>query len=173
VSDGADPIAAFVAILEEAGLGYALIGGHAVNAWIEPRFTADVDFTVEADPDRIAAVQARLLEVGYRIVREVGHGQPSGPDFIRFARGVDDPPLDLQVAKTAYQAEVVRRARGNAPTAVATPEDLIVLKLIANRPKDLIDLRNLVALPALDWEYIDRWATAWDVLDRLLPLRPG
>lgn len=167
-----DPLATFVSILDEERLGYALIGGHAVNAWVEPRFTADMDFTIEAEPERIAAVEARLLAAGYRIVREVGRGQPSGPDFIRFAREIDDPPLDLQVAKTAYQAEILRRARGSGPTAVATPEDLIVLKLIANRPKDVIDLRNLLALPALDWEYIDRWAAAWDVLDRLAPLRP-
>jgi hypothetical protein len=46
-----------------------------------------------------------------------------------------------------------------------SPEDLVVLKLIAHRPKDLIDLRNLLALPDLDWSYIERpplpgWAAA-------------
>ena len=37
-------------LLDEAGVEYAVIGGHAVNAWLEPRFTADVDVTVHAPP---------------------------------------------------------------------------------------------------------------------------
>ncbi len=168
----ADPIAELAAILRAAGLAHALIGGHAVNAWIEPRFTADVDFTVEAAPTKLEAVVKALVDAGYRVTREVGGGQVSGPDFVRFARGADDPPLDLQVAKTAYQAEVLRRARPIAAgIAIATVEDLIVLKLIANRPKDLIDLRNLVALADLEWAYIERWAAAWEVVDRLAALR--
>lgn len=43
-----DPLGALAGILEEAGIEYALIGGHAVNAWVEPRFTADIDLTIEA-----------------------------------------------------------------------------------------------------------------------------
>jgi hypothetical protein len=168
-----DQIARFVAILDEVGLSYALIGGHAVNAWVVPRFTADLDFTLEADPARLRDLEDRLEAAGYRVVREIGRGLPSGPDFVQLARDSTDPPIDLQVAKTAYQGEVLRRARAaSTGVAVATPEDLIVLKLIANRPKDLIDLRNLVALPDLDWAHIERWAAAWDVLDRLAPLRP-
>ncbi|MBE7452067.1 MAG: hypothetical protein HS111_25240 [Kofleriaceae bacterium] len=45
------------------------------------------------------------------------------------------------------------------------------LKLIAHRAKDLIDLRNLLALPARDWSHIERWARAWQVADRLVALR--
>jgi hypothetical protein len=54
---------------------------------------------------------------------------------------------------------------------VATPEDLIVLKLIADRPKDRQDLLGLVALPDLDWAYVARWAAEWDVAERLAALR--
>jgi hypothetical protein len=41
-----------------------------------------------------------------------------------------------------------------------TPEDLIVMKLIAHRPKDRIDLLGLVALPGLDWSYVERRQTS-------------
>lgn len=46
---------------------------------------------------------------------------------------------------------------------VATPEDLIVLKLIADRPKDRIDLESLALLPDLDWNRVARWAREWKV----------
>ena len=56
---------------------------------------------------------------------------------------------------------------------VATVEDLIVLKLIADRTKDQADLEGLLALGALDWAYVERWATTWGVLDRLRSKRRG
>ena len=55
---------------------------------------------------------------------------------------------------------------------VATKEDLIVLKLIADRPKDRIDLEGLCALDGNDWSYVERWAREWDVLGRLERFRP-
>ncbi len=54
---------------------------------------------------------------------------------------------------------------------MATPEDLIVMKLIADRPKDAVDLLGLVRLPSLDWQYVERWTAAWDVTDRLARVR--
>jgi hypothetical protein len=54
-----DPLGALAELLEEAGIEYALIGGHAVNAWVEPRFTADIDVTIEAgvaQMERLTAV---------------------------------------------------------------------------------------------------------------------
>lgn len=54
---------------------------------------------------------------------------------------------------------------------MATAEDLVILKLIAHRPKDVVDLRGLIALPDLDWAYVEQWAAAWEVADRLEVLR--
>ena len=47
----------------------------------------------------------------------------------------------------------------------------IVVKLIADRPKDRIDLQGLVELPGLDWSYVEGWVDAWEVRDRLEALR--
>jgi hypothetical protein len=80
--------------------------------------------------------------------------------------------VEIQAAKTALQHDVVCRARTSSEgVRVATPEDLIVLKLIADRPKDRQDLLGLVALPDLDWAHVERWAAEWDVADRLASLR--
>ena len=75
-------------------------------------------------------------------------------------------------AKTDLQRAVIARAiRAEDGVRVATAEDLIVLKLIANRPKDQVDLQGLVALPSLDWGYIERWAAEWEVFELLHRLR--
>ncbi len=166
------PFAEIARALARARLPHALIGGHAVNAWAEPRFTADIDLTVVAQAEAIARFRVELEAIGYRVTGEVGRELPSGPDFVRFARAAEDPPLDVQVAKTRFQEEVVRRARvAGDGLCIATAEDLVVLKLIANRVKDQLDLHNLLALDALDWAYVDKWAVEWGVADRLERLR--
>ena len=43
-TSGSNALERFAHTLNGAGIDYAIIGGHAVNAWLEPRFTADIDF---------------------------------------------------------------------------------------------------------------------------------
>ena len=150
-------------ILADAGAAYALIGGHAVNVVLEPRFTADIDVTIAGDPVVLHRVRAALLASGLRVEREHGAGQASGPDFVRF---VDEAGtvLELQMAKTGLQRSAIERAHNHGGVRVATPEDLIVFKAIANRPKDQVDLLGLVRLPAIDWGYVDARASEWGVL---------
>ena len=62
-----DPLGALAEILEEAGVAYALIGGHAVNAWVEPRFTADIDVTIEAGVAQMERLTAVLERAGLTI----------------------------------------------------------------------------------------------------------
>jgi hypothetical protein len=82
--------------------------------------------------------------------------------------------LEVQAAKTPLQREVVERAVVTpSGLRVATVEDLIVLKLIADRPKDQGDLHGRAQLPAVDWSYVEHWAGEWGVSDRLERLRRG
>jgi hypothetical protein len=167
-----DPFDLVASVLDAAGAAHALIGGHAVNVWLEPRFTADIDLTVVADAAALDRARAGFEAAGYRVATERGGELPSGPDFVRFTRGPEDPPIELQIAKTGLQNEVIARARRDrSRVATATPEDLILLKLIAHRPKDLGDLAGLVALPEIDWGYVEERAREWDLLDQLERIR--
>ncbi len=154
---------ALAGLLARARVEYAVIGAHAVNAWLEPRLTADVDVTVAAGTDAMVRLKRVLGDEGYLAAREHGADLPSGPDFVRFTSADGALVLELQTAKTEFQREVIRRATGGG-LRVATPEDLIVMKLIANRPKDRADLDGLVRLDGLDWPYVERWAAEWEVL---------
>lgn len=162
-----DPIAEIVSLFDATGVPYAIIGAHAVNVWLEPRFTADLDITVQAGGAEIARLKEHLATQGFGVTREHGAKLPSGPDFIRFSSADSTVVIEIQAAKTAFQQEVIGRAVREHDARVATPEDLIVMKLIADRPKDAIDLTGLVKLPGLDWGYVERWAAEWGVTDRL------
>jgi hypothetical protein len=159
-------------LFDEAGLQYALIGGMAVNAWVVPRFTADIDFVVEAEPVAVRAAEERLLSAGFRYLRRQDAGGASGPDFIRMQQDATGAVIDLQAAKTPFQTAIVARAvLDPSGVRIATPEDLIVLKLIAGRSRDQRDLAELLALSGLDWRYIEREAMVWGLGDRLRAAR--
>jgi len=50
------------------------------------------------------------------------------------------------------------KRRGGVNIPIPTPEDLIVMKAIARRPKDLEDIRGIVgSQPRLDVEYIRKY----------------
>ena len=168
----ASALARIADLFVRADVPYAVIGAHGVNAWLEPRFTADIDITASIDPPALLRLRRTFADAGYEPTVEYGGHLPSGPDFVRFASRDRLTIVEIQAAKTALQLEVVRRARTSSDgIRVATPEDLIVLKLIADRPKDRQDLLGLIALPDLDWAHVEQWAAEWDVTERLAALR--
>jgi len=156
--------------LDKADIEYVVIGAHAVNAWVEPRFTADFDITVQADSAALQRLADALADEGYSADAQ-GDELPSGPDFVRFTTDDDSISLEVQVAKTEFQRQAIERAATPDDLRVATVEDLLVMKLIAYRPKDRADLAGLVTVPDVDWSYVERWAEEWDVSDRLAAIR--
>jgi hypothetical protein len=159
-------------MLERQAVEYALIGGHAVNAWVEPRFTADVDIVVAAGSDDLDRLKGILADEGFDVIREHGGELPSGPDFVRLESASSPLIIEVQAAKTRFQGEVIRRATSDTDgMRIATVEDLIVMKLIADRPKDQIDLLGLAELSDIDWAYVEAWAAEWQVSDRLQRVR--
>jgi hypothetical protein len=165
-------LSSLAGLFERVGVSYAVIGAHAVNAWIEPRATADLDVTIFAGPAEQQRLRNEFEAAGYSVARVDGAALPSGPDFVRFVAPGRSLTVELQAAKTELQREVVSRAkRSESGLRVATPEDLIVLKLIAYRPKDRLDLAGLARLNGLDWKYVERWAVEWQVEDRLVEIR--
>ncbi|MCG9894609.1 MAG: hypothetical protein MH204_03935, partial [Fimbriimonadaceae bacterium] len=100
------------------------------------------------------------------IVEQAGsHGLTTRiPDAVQFARrhrvlllqAPDGTEVDVTLGLLPVEHQVVENAtlesiQANAQLRVATAEDLIILKLIASRPRDLEDARRLVQLhPDLD-----------------------
>lgn len=157
-------------LFAEAGLEAAVIGGVARNYWELPRLTYDLDLTVAAEKDAVEIVVRAFVEHGYEVMRNQGPEQRSGPDFVQLLNPRSHQVVELQAAKTDFQALVIERGTpipGAEPLRVASREDVIVLKLIAFRRKDQDDLVNLANHPDIDWGYIEHWADVWQVSDRL------
>jgi hypothetical protein len=120
-----------------------------------PRLSADVDVTVRLvpeEPERFA-----------RDVQAAGFGlRLDDPDFVRrtrvmpFVHLATAMPLDLVLAGSGLEDEFLDRARavdiGGTTVPLIDPEDLIIAKVLAGRPKDIEDAHSLWRLhgPELD-----------------------
>lgn len=177
-----DILTAISEALEKRRGKFAVIGAVARNAWAPPRATTDIDMAVASETEVVTAIQGALQSVGYRCVRRQS-ADPADPiaDLLVFrSREPSLRQVDLIVAKTAFEEQVLRRAVPvdlcGLEIPVATPEDLVVYKLIANRSRDRDDILAVIrtqqrAGREMDWTYLERWAGYWSMSDRLEKLR--
>jgi hypothetical protein len=155
--------------LAVAGIRHALVGGQAVNLYTAPRFTWDVDFLVEASPGKLEDIVKALGPAGFAVT-PLPDDSAFARDFVRLARREGAVLVDLQPVRTDYERLVLSRAAmldDSLPFPVATPEDLVVMKLVGWRYNDRRDLPKLLSLLALDRGYIEEWANTWQVTGRL------
>ena len=154
VNDGG-PLAAVERVsrdLKLRGKRFALVGGLAVTARSEPRFTRDVDLCVVVESDEEAErLVFDMRAEGYDVVATVEHGDVHRLSTVRL-RNPDGIVCDLLLASSGVEAEVVARATEiplteNVTLPVAIVEDLLALKVLSAthlRPQDLLDVRALV-----------------------------
>lgn len=134
--------------MEELGAGWYLFGAQAVQVWGLPRLSADVDVTVLPGEVSSAALVESLERRGFDLrVSDV-------EDFVRrtrvlpFVHRTSRLPLDLVLGGPGPEEEFLSRARKvlveGVEIPVISPEDLIVTKVLASRPKDLEDVRGIL-----------------------------
>jgi predicted nucleotidyltransferase len=156
-------LAALTRELERRGLRFMLIGGQAVLLHGRPRFTEDVDVTLDAGPDRLPIVQEACAALGLAPLAE----DPETFARRTFVLPVRHPASRIRVdfifSTTPYEAQAVARATrvplAGARVPFATAEDLLIHKLFAGRPRDLEDAEGIVRRRGaeLDWTYLERW----------------
>lgn len=140
---------------------YCFIGGLAVQQWGEPRETADVDLTLLTGFGGEDAFAAKLLaRFPGRIDGAAEFARAHRVLLLRAPSGVG---IDVAFGALPFEEEAVGRARlepfpTGASLRVCSPEDLVVLKAFAARPRDWIDVEGVIARQTgkLDWGYIRR-----------------
>jgi hypothetical protein len=165
---------ALASLLDRLAIRWVLIGALAANRYrVTTRLTQDVDLLLADLGPGLDALEAELTAAGWRVRRST----PTG-EILRL-RHADLGAADLIVAGTDYERGAIERGRlerlgAESEARVATPEDVVVLKLIAGRAQDLADIEAILqAKVTLDERYVERWAGFWDVLDLWRRLRAG
>lgn len=126
---------------------FSLIGGLAAVFLGRPRVTHDIDAVFWIDDDEIA----RLMEQGATF-----NYLPRLPDALEFAlvnrvllmrHQLTSIEADLSLGLLPFELQTVEAARprdfGGFVLPLPTPEDLIVMKIIAGRPRDIADIEGM------------------------------
>lgn len=145
---------------------WALVGGLAVSARTEPRFTRDVDLAVAVGGDREAEATVRALQSrGYRVQALIEHEPTERLATTRLIPpGEEETGIvgDMLFASSGIEAEIAAAADAlevfpGLRVPVARIGHLIALKLLArddrSRPQDRADLVALLrgaSAPDLD-----------------------
>ncbi len=164
-------------IFDRLGLAYAVMGGIAVRTYGIPRPTYDVDFTLAIPRDRLNELYDLLAGQGYTIPDHYRSGwvdEVAGMPLVKFriyslGKGVD---VDVFLAESSFQQELIRRRilaeTGGESIWLVSPEDLVLLKLLANRARDLADIQDVMFTQgAMDLAYLEKWADFLGVSSRL------
>jgi hypothetical protein len=145
-------IHAITQVLDSQRIEYAIVGGIANAVWGEPRATIDVDVTVAVDdndlPTTIPAIAAHFCPAV---------ADPA--DFVRQTRVLpldtaDGVRIDVIFTLLPFELDAIRRARkvvlAGRTVAVVTPEDLVLMKIISDRSRDLADAEAIVRRRAIE-----------------------
>jgi hypothetical protein len=141
---------------------FALVGGLAVSARTEPRFTRDLDFAISVENDADAeSVVFSLQARGFKVVATIEHTTTHRLATARLRQEERAPFVDLLFASCGVEREIVGSASPldvlGASVGVAAVGHLIAMKLVSRdarrRPRDQQDLVELakVADP-LEWK---------------------
>ncbi len=161
---------------ERIGIPYAVMGGLAVRAHGLPRPTYDVDFVVGWDRERLGELCRELDLLGFSVpephltgwVDEVAKMPLVKSSMMVSGQTID---VDLFLAETPFlQSALARRFRVDVDgvlVSLVTAEDLILLKVVANRLRDRADIADIrFTQGALDEAYLHHWAGVLEIQDR-------
>jgi len=163
---------------ERLGLPYVVMGGLAVRIHALPRPTYDVDFTLSIPRSDLYKLFDAVQDMGLTVPSQYLSGwvdEVADMPLVKFrtfladGKGID---VDVFLAETDFQTNVMNNRLSvdldGKPIWVVKPEDLLLLKLLASRPRDLIDVADLIFIQGqLNEPYLHDWANKLNINDRL------
>jgi hypothetical protein len=166
-----------LAVLDELRIPYMILGGFAVRTWGVPRPTYDADVAVSVDDVMLSSLLKTLDQAGFDVPDEHRKGwvdTVGGMGKVKVTRfeGTTLWDVDLFLARgefleTALKRRKAARFAGRDAWFLA-PEDLILLKLVANRRKDQLDVEEILKITRdLDLPHLRSWASRLGVAERL------
>ena len=160
-----DPLESLGKLLSHIDYQGVIIGGIAVSLLGQPRFTQDLDvmvlLSIEDIPDFLQAAQQEGIEP--RIPQAEEFARQNRVLLLRHAPSQVN--IDISLGILPFEQETVARSVAlkiddSLTIHLPTPEDLIIMKAIAHRPKDLLDIQTIVQNhPNLDRGRIQDWVT--------------
>jgi len=151
-----------VAWLEAGQTSGVVIGGVAVSIIGRPRFTQDVDALVLLDNSAWAEFLSSGKQFGFvsRISGALDFAMKNR--VLLLCHETSGINVDISFGALPFEEEAVRRAEwvdvGGVRIPLPPPEDLMIMKAIARRPRDIADIESILdANPGMNLERVRMW----------------
>lgn len=155
-----------VKLLNEHEIDYALAGGLAFSALVEPRATMDIDLLITIKEEKLPGFFKVLEE---KVESLVPHHEPMQFKLIKIWRVVSftnnlEIIIDFLIAESKFHESVIKRAIEidffETKLKIITLEDMILLKNFAKRTQDIADLEKIYSTSRneIDHHYLEFWA---------------
>lgn len=164
----AEALADLLSEFDRRNVNYALAGGMAFSALVEPRATTDIDVLVLLEHPSRESIRSLLAPLFQSLIVHPAPMLVGGISMWRAVgvRNREEVVVDFLLVNSAFlQSALARRqqiALGSQFVCILTLEDLILMKTIAGRLQDLADLEKIDARKAdlqIDWAYVTQWKT--------------
>jgi len=156
-----DRISRVARTLASAGIPYAFGGAIALGFHAEPRLTRDLDVNIFLPETEAGPVLDVLAAVGVTIDGERARRLIERDGQVRLRW--DDVPVDLFFATVPFLEVCGTRIQhvpwGPETMSILSAEDLVICKVLFNRPRDWVDIGGVTMIRArtLDVGYILAW----------------
>ena len=153
-----------VGLLTSEDLSYALVGGIAASIRGEPRATADVDFVIGTDVDGALGLMDALDETPFQTLLSDADEVVRRAFILPLRHRTTGVKVDMAIGLSGFEQQLIERAvpvdLAGETVRLTTAEDLLLMKLLAGRPRDLQDATGIVRVQgdSLDWDYCKKLA---------------
>lgn len=147
--------------LKRFKLPYMIIGGQAVLVYGEPRLTRDIDVTLGVSVEALPRFLDILPKMGLKPLVDPEKFTPKTM-VLPCSDAKTGIRVDFIFSFSPYEQQAMNRTKNirMEGTAIrfASLEDVIIHKIVAGRPRDLEDARNIILKnPKYDEKYVTDW----------------
>ncbi len=155
-------IRSLVAVLKACKVAYVVIGGIAASIWGRPRMTLDADIVLVINKADITNLVEKFYQHGFLITsgsrpKMIARLKRLLPVKVRFSKRLS---CDIRIASYSIDHEAIKRKKRiklfNTSLSIATPEDVIVYKLVRFDDLDKADIKTIIHRQGkkIDFNYI-------------------
>lgn len=148
--------------LQASNVSGLVIGGVAASLLGRPRVTRDVDAVVLLEEKEWSTFLATGVRYGFvpRLSNPLEFAKKARILLVRHeSSGID---VDIAFGALPFEREAISQSRwidvGGVRLPLPTPENLIIMKAVAHRPRDLADIESILDVHSkLNLKRVRRW----------------
>lgn len=157
-----DTVEAVARLIDDLGGRGVLVGGTAFSLTTEARYTRDVDAMLFLGEEPVDKTVDLVLRRGFRARVKDPLEMARRQRMLLVTHPDQDVDVDLSLGWSPFEREMVERSSlevvNGVPLRLPTPDDLFIMKAIAGRDVDLLDMRRILQVhKTIDRERIRHW----------------